>query len=219
MKPHSKLVALAVAGMIAASPMLPPAFAGTTTSTDSTAQSVQTIDDQTQLIRTDDSVYRALQGIPAARLAIFNGAPEDAAILASDIFKGLEAAQLDAKNTGLETSNGDANGDTYVPFDMSMSLAEGFKPTPENAVSIQEANSHIANGNSKQAAEVLKLANIDVTVSAALIPIDASVNHAGDAVDLINKGQFYEANLAMKAIEDSVVVEAYSINAVPVQGS
>lgn len=220
MKTQSKFVALVVAGMLAAGPMLAPAFAQTaSTSNDSAVQAAQTTGQQNQLIRTADEAYRALRNIQAARLAIFEGTPDKAAGLAEGIYKDLQTAQENAGNTSLPTNKSSTGNDVYVPFDMSMSLAEGFQPTSEKEARLTEANGLLASGNSKQAAEVLKLANIDVTVSAALIPINASVQHAKDAVDLISNNQFYEANLALKAIEDSVVIEAYGIDTIPVQGS
>lgn len=36
-----------------------------------------------------------------------------------------------------------------------------------------------------------------------------------DATKMIGEGKYYEANLALKAAEDSVVIETYAIDAVP----
>ncbi|MEO8224165.1 MAG: hypothetical protein ABI661_05125 [Gammaproteobacteria bacterium] len=67
---------------------------------------------------------------------------------------------------------------------------EGFKVTTE-----------------KEAVEVLKAANVDLTVAAVLLPMNASQAHVKDA-----------ANLALKAVEDSVIINSYSIDSLPMQG-
>ena len=39
-----------------------------------------------------------------------------------------------------------------------------------------------------------------------------------DAVKLMGEKKYYEANLALKAVEDSIIVERYDVDGVPVQG-
>jgi hypothetical protein len=100
-----------------------------------------------------------------------------------------------------------------------MGLAEDFVPSQDNAATLQQASDHLAKGDQKQAAEVLKSANIDVTVTAAMVPVDRSMTRARDAMNLIRDGKYYEANLALKDIEDSILVEAYAVDAIPAQGT
>jgi hypothetical protein len=171
------------------------------------------------IINTVDEAYKALREVRAARLAIFNGSTDEAMKLTTEAQKNLLSAQSQMSQFSVQTKKAVAAGEAYIPFDTSMSLSEGFKPTAEKQTHIAKANEHIAKGESKQAVEVLKAANIDVTLSAALIPATASVGHVDSALALMKENKFYEANLALKAIEDSVVLDSYSVDAIPVQGA
>lgn len=100
--------------------------------------------------------------------------------------------------------------DAYIPFDTSLALAKDFKATAEKQASIEDANRDIAKGAREQAVAVLKAANIGVTVSTALIPVFASRQHIRDAAALLGQKKYYEANLALKAVEDLVVFNTHS---------
>ena len=171
------------------------------------------------IINTVEDAYKALREIRAARLAIFNASTEEALKLTMEAQTNLQAAQGQVAQYAVKTQKPAAAGDAYIPFDSSMTLSEGFKATPEKQATLVKANEHIANGESKKAVEVLKAANIDLTLSAALIPANASVAHVNDAIALMKEQKFYEANLALKAIEDSVIIDSYSVDAIPVQGA
>lgn len=152
------------------------------------------------VMTTADETYKAMREIHAARLAIFNGSPDEATAF-------IGAAQAD-----MEAVGGRLREDAYIPFDTSLALAKDFEPTAEKQASIEEANRDIARGAREQAVAVLKAAKIGVTVSAALIPVFASLQHVKDAAALLGQKKYYEANLALKAVEDSVVFNTHSAN-------
>lgn len=170
------------------------------------------------IIKTTDDAFYALRAVQAARLAIFNGSIAEAVKLVNEAKTDMLKAKDEAKNFEILTHKTAKGGDVYVPFDTSMTLAEGFKPTTEKQASINKANQHLAKGEHKHAMEVLKAANIDVTIVAAMIPVNASLQHINDTEMLMNEKKFYEANLVLKAIQDSVIIDAYSIDAIPKQG-
>ncbi len=216
-----KITTAAVAAFMVATPLLAVAQSNAAeTKNDPVATATAKVANKgSQLLKTSNEAYRALREVRAARLSIFNGDSNKATKFTNDAEKALLSAQKNAAGFAVSTNKGSKSGEIYIPFDMSMSLAEGFVATPEKAKKLKEANAHIANGKSKKAAEVLKLANIDVTVTAALVPIGSSVNHMRDAVALIKVGKFYEANRELKAVEESVIIDSYGIDTVPVQGS
>jgi hypothetical protein len=102
---------------------------------------------------------------------------------------------------------------------MSIGLAEGFVPSEEMAGSLREASQLFEQGNHRNAVEVLRLANIDITVSAGLVPAKSSLAQIQGAIKLLDEKKYHEANLALKALEDSVVFESYSADTIPAQGS
>lgn len=118
----------------------------------------------------------------------------------------------------MASTSGDKSAREYVPFDVQIALSETFKPDQTNIADLKAAREHIQKGDQKAAAETLRQANIDVKVSAAMVPVDTALQHLGDAVKFIGEKKFYEANLALKAVEDAVKVENYSPDTVPTQG-
>ena len=243
MKTFTKLGAITAAGLIAASQFAMPAFAAEAdaapaASTSDAAKVVPTSTEKAntkqadteqaktkqadtaneQLLLSSDEAYEALRDVQSARLAIFNGKPEVANKQIAAASEKLKAAAAHAEGLSIDTAKGKSNDESYIPVDISMSLAEGFVPDETKAKKIKEANEHIAKGDEKKAAEVLKLAEIDITVAAVLLPIDASIRHVTAAVDLMAKKQYYEANLALMAIENSILIESFGIDSVPAQG-
>ncbi|TYC69018.1 YfdX family protein [Stappia sp. BW2] len=189
----------------------------TTPAKDAVATATQS-SEENAILKTADDAYQAIREVRAARIAIFNGQPDQATNFVNGAKKDFEAAQTAMSTYAIKDKKTPKEGDSYLPFDSSLSLAEGFVPTQDKQETLLKANEHLAKGESKKAAEILKLANVDVTVTAALVPANASVAHVTDAAKLIGEKKYYEANLALKAIEDSVVVENYSVDAVPAQG-
>lgn len=171
----------------------------------------------TGVVRTVEDVYTAMREIRAARLAIFDGSGPAAVSFVNDATKNIEAAKAaDEKNKPAADSARIAAG--FIPFDTSMMIAEDYKATPQKALKVQEANQHLAKGDHKTALEKLRLANINVMTTAALLPVGPTMEHLADAANLLQQGKYYGANVALKAIEDSVIVQTYDDNGLPVNG-
>ncbi len=218
---RSKLAAIALSGMVAIAPLAGAAWAietgSATARAENSAQNAETAK-PSELMKTSEEVFGALRDVRSARMAIFNGDIDQASSLVANASRGFDAADARIAALGIRNPKDDADNVTYVPFQMAMGVAEDFVPSEDTAAPLQQANEHLAKGDQKQAAEVLKSADIDVTVTAAMAPIDQSVAKTKDAAALIRDGKYYEANLALKDIEDSIVVEAYAIDAIPSQG-
>lgn len=240
MNTRSKIAMLALSALMSTSALavVTPSFADTTTNPpaatttptaatpatatpapkDAVAKVSEKANDDA-IIKTVDEAYKAMREVQAARLAIFNGSTDQADKFVAEAKNNMRDAQTQAKDFAIKTQKPAADGDAYIPFDTSISLSEGFKPTAEKQASLDKANAHLAKGEHKEAVEVLKAANVDVTISAAMIPANASVSHINDAVNLISQKKYYEANLALKAVQDSVIIDAYSADGIPTQGA
>ncbi|GJL81394.1 MAG: protein YfdX [marine bacterium B5-7] len=217
MNGKSKILAVALATLMTGSTLGAVEYvyaAETTTQADSAKQA-----ESKNIIKTLDEAHKALGETRAARLAIFNGTPEIAGKLVNDAMADFKVVNDSVKDFAVANVTPTLKDDSYVPFDTSMTLSEDFVPTPEKQVTIGKANDHLAKGDKDKALETLKLADIDVNLSAAFIPSKASIGHIEDAIKLIGEGKYYEANLALKAIEDSVVVQSFNMDEVPTQGA
>jgi hypothetical protein len=175
----------------------------------------KTADQDAGKLSTDGSA--AIHDVSLARLAIFNGQPVSASKYTAQALTALDKAAMD--NTAftkaefeLKTPKGTVQPGsgatpsttriTWIPIDGSMTLGEDYIETPEKAAGVAKANEQLKHGDHKQAMETLKLADINVSVVLELAPLDATKNGIKKAEELIDKGKYYEANQALKGVED-----------------
>jgi hypothetical protein len=223
MKRTNRTLALVMSGALIAGPLAyttMPAFADTapaaaTQNNDAVAKTTANSTD-TQLLTTVDDAFTAMRETRAARLALFDGNTDMAGKMTNDAVTKMKAAEGAEAKWGVPSKSG-KKGVTYVPFDSSIALGEDFTVTPDNAKAVGKANDQMAKGNAKGAADTLKASDIDVSISAALVPAKLSLTHLQDAANLIKKGNYYEANLALKAVEDGVVIDQWGLNDLPQQ--
>ncbi|MDP4024061.1 YfdX family protein [Methylobacterium sp. NEAU 140] len=104
----------------------------------------------------------------------------------------------------------------WIPVDAQLVLADDFVvKNKDQAKAIDEANQHLKAGDRKGAIERLKLAGIEVDFTMAVVPLDKTVQGVNDAAKLIQDGKYYEANSALKGVEDGVRFDVIDATAVP----
>jgi hypothetical protein len=165
--------------------------------------------------------FSAVRAVRAARIALFNGKPELVKQLLDSADASLQAAEkeapsftvkvsetVDGKNEGSATENGKVD---LIPIDATLALADDYVPTHEKKNHIAKANEHFKKGQTKEAMEELRLADIDLNYTRILMPIDATKKHVDQAIKLLDEHKYYEANLALKAVEDGLTVQTMSL--------
>jgi hypothetical protein len=95
-----------------------------------------------------------------------------------------------------------------VPIDAGLVFAEDYVATPEKQKKIEQANKHLAKGETAKAIAALREADIDVSVSRVLLPVKDTVKHVDKAMELMKAQKYFEANLALKAAEDGAIVDS-----------
>ena len=173
----------------------------------------QTKSDQ-DLIRVSEDALKTMRDVGSARLAIFNGFPRQAQIYIDAAVTRSEAALKDADKYALDINASKKDGEKYVPFNTGLTVAETLEPSKEQQANISSANRHMRRGETKKAMETLKVGEIDFALATELLPIQTAKTHIEDAARLIGEGKYYEANLALKAVQDSVVTEILDTDAV-----
>lgn len=215
MKTKSKIGTLLLVGLMASTALASVVRAETAATPTVAAPTYAT---QTQMLRLSEEGRTALMSAQAARMALFND-KHDAA--RSDIERGigaLEAASATMKDVMIPgTDAADAKAE-YLPFDTKFGLSETFVATPEKQAALGKAQGLFQSDTPDAAVEVLRNAGVEVVVSTALLPGESAIQHLKDARSLLDEGKFYEANLALKAVEDSVIVRTFGIEAIPAQG-
>lgn len=164
----------------------------------------KTAESEALATRMSEAGFMAMRAITAARIAIFNDKPELAKQLVASAIGYLDVvANDDAEYTLL--GSGDASGSTgerMVPIDGSLFVADTFVSTPEKQQQLADANELLKQGESAKAIEILKLASVDVSIQRVLMPVGPTIQAVNTASDLLEKDQFYEANLALKSAVD-----------------
>ncbi|MCU0906339.1 MAG: YfdX family protein [Rhodobacteraceae bacterium] len=174
---------------------------------------------QTRMLRLSTEARTALAAAQAARLALFNDNRE---VARTEIDRGtaaLDGAMATLRDVMIPGTDAPDARPEFLPFDSRLGLAETFVATPGTAAALGHARSLFRSDAPDAAIEVLRAASVEVTVSTALLPGEATLQHLRDARSLIDEGRIHEANMALKAVEDSVVVRTFGIDAIPVQGA
>jgi hypothetical protein len=170
----------------------------------------------------------AFRALHMARLAIFEADPAMAKKLIADARAALVKAKGDSTAfmkaeadlrppAGMKPAPVAAAGPaiSWLPIDGQLGLGEDFVATPAKAAAVAEANKHLEKGQRKEAIEKLRLADVSVTFTTALAPLDRTLADVDAAAKLMDEGKYYEANAAMKKVEDAVRYDSVAIVAVP----
>jgi hypothetical protein len=179
----------------------------------------------------------AFRDLHMTRLAIFDADPAQAKSLISKAQSELGKAKTDetvftkaeselkqpvaASGTNAQkpqdtSANPDMKKPTaWLPIDGQLVLSDDFVATPQKAAAVTEANKALAKGDQKAALDRLKLADVNVSFTMAIVPLTKTINDVDQAATLINQGKYYEANASLKQAEDGVRFDVADVNAVP----
>ncbi|MGO4909478.1 YfdX family protein [Pseudorhodobacter sp. W20_MBD10_FR17] len=216
MKASNKFIAAALAGLVATSSF--GSFAAYAAGTDAKAPTAAYAT-QKELLKTADEALSTVTHVRAARMALFDNKIDEAKANVADATKALSAGETDLKALLVADSDKADAAKAFLPFDMSMALTDTFKPTQESEKALKEAKGLMTSGEKDKAIEVLRVASVDLNISAALLPEQGSLDKLKQATDLLEGQEYFAANLALKSIEDSVVVRNFGIDAIPAQGN
>lgn len=163
-------------------------------------------------IRVSEDGFRAARAIRMARIEIFNGRPKEADEQLTRAASALAAAEREApeafKDMRPRGRAGAVPSDAiWVPVDAGIFLSDDFVATPDRQRRIAAANAHLRRGEHARALEEFRLAEVDVGVTRVLMPLAATRTRLASAQALMQQGNYYEANLALKAAEDGMVVD------------
>jgi hypothetical protein len=175
----------------------------------------------------------AFDEIQQARLAIFSGRPAQATKLVKEAQQSIKAAQAD--NTAFMKAESDlktppsmtyqsssAKSTTpvsWLPVGADVTVIDDFAAKPSQAKAVASANEQLKKGKAGAAMQVLKLADINVSYTMALVPLKQTVADVDKAAGLLSAGKYYEANQTLKQIQDSVRYDWVDLKALPQPGN
>lgn len=141
-----------------------------------------------------------------------NGKSSDSAKSAS-----TDATNASSSKTDMASNDNSApdQSKTWLPIDGQVMLGADYQVSDANTQAVQDANKAMKAGNTKEAHDQLKLAGVDVSFAVALVPLDQTVQDVQQAQSDLGAGKFYEANLDLKKVQDSIVVAEADAIGVP----
>lgn len=212
MNTKSKLTAMLLAtSMLVAAPVVHLVQAAESQTAPATTEQAA----KPSVLKTSAGALSAMNAIHKARLALFEGNTDSAKTL---VKTALEGFQGDMGSYLIKDSEKTAKDAYFLPFESAFGVSETFVLTDEHSPAMQAAGSHMNSGDKDSALQVLIEANIDVTTQAAMLPAAQTVDQLKAAESDLNAGKFYEANLALQAIEKSVAVKSFTTADLPQQG-
>ncbi len=183
---------------------------------------------------------RAYQDITLTRLAIFDGRIDDAKKSIGDAdasfakAKGDESvftkAEADLKmpqsgnkaatTGGTAQHQGASASDAktpiaWLPVDGTVSINEDYSLDPAKVAAVSDANKSLKAGDSQSAMAKLKLADVNMGVTLAVVPLNQTINDVHQAAGLINDGKYYEASQLLRQAQDGERFDVASVSEKP----
>jgi len=103
----------------------------------------------------------------------------------------------------------------WLPVGGAISINEDFTGNPAKTAAVAEANKHLKNGDRNEALEKLKLADVDIDVTLAVVPLEQTIDDVHQAASLINDGKYYEASQQLNQAQNGERFEVTSATDTP----
>ena len=208
MKSNTKFIAAVVAAAVSTTMIAQIANATAAVKT----ETEQAGELKTSVVKIPETGKIILDGVHGARLALFDGNVDTAKDLISDAEGRFDehTAKFALKLAG--------DNSFAIPVDSGLQFADGFQPTEIHAEAITLAGGHIQDGNMDKAVKVMTDAGVKLDVKVVVLPVEAAAANLKQALADIDAGNIHQANMALKAVESSIVVEDYQPGALPAQG-
>ncbi|MDS4041656.1 MAG: YfdX family protein [Candidatus Competibacter sp.] len=161
------------------------------------------------IVRLSEEGSKVARDISLARVAIFDGQSQEAVKLIDEAKATLVTAAKDAAKLAIKKPD-KTDAEPMIPIDARLTMADDFVLTAEKKEKIDKVNEHLRKGETKQALEVLRPADVKLTLTTLFMPLEATSKAVDQAANLLTQNKYYEANLALKKAEDGWVVDSQS---------
>ena len=181
----------------------------------------------TRLAIFDGRVNDAKKFINQADQAFTKAKTADSVFMKSEADLRSKAAPTSAKADNASAKNTEstapqpANGTdmtkpiAWLPVDGTVSLAEDYTMQPMKSKAIADANKSLEKGDRQGAMDKLKLADVDVDVTTAVVPLKQTINDVHQAAQLVDSGKYYEGSQKLRAVQASTIILVDNIPALP----
>ncbi|WP_171060680.1 YfdX family protein [Poseidonocella sp. HB161398] len=173
---------------------------------------------QDEFLKVSDEGLSVLSKVHQARAELYDGQTDAAAKLLDDAGTALDSAKGDLHQMLVADTSSGSDEPVLLPVDVQIGYGETFVPDEASNKAISEAGAQMQANEPDKALETLRMAELDMRVIAAMMPLDATAAHISDAQKAIGTGDTASAETSLAALEDGVVVQGWTIDAIPRQG-
>jgi hypothetical protein len=181
----------------------------------------KTASSASDLIKFSEAGRETIRLVRIARIDIFNGDPKGSMEALTGAKTHLAAAEKEAPTFKVNTNKSSPSKQggskqvtaKAVPVSGQLVLADSFAPTPKKQKAVAKANEHLKKGQHQQAMDALRQGQISVNYISEWMPLASTGKNLDQAIKLEQAGKYYQANLALKAIEDNLVIESVMLPA------
>jgi hypothetical protein len=103
----------------------------------------------------------------------------------------------------------------WLPIDGTITINEDYTANPAKTAAVADANNSLKSGDRKSAMEKLKLADMKVDVTLAIIPLEQTIKYTHQAAGLINDNKYYEASQVLRQAQDNLRFDVANISDTP----
>ena len=103
----------------------------------------------------------------------------------------------------------------WLPVDGAITINEDYTASPAKTAAVSDANKSLKSGDRKGAMEKLKLADMNIDVTLAVIPLEQTIKSVHQATELINSGKYYEASQVLRLAQDNERFDGTNISGTP----
>jgi hypothetical protein len=103
----------------------------------------------------------------------------------------------------------------WLPVGGAMSINEDYTGSPAKTAAVAEANKHLKNGDRNEALTKLKLADVDIDIILAVVPLEQTIDDVHQAASLIDDGKYYEASQLLNKAQNGERFEVANATGTP----
>jgi hypothetical protein len=103
----------------------------------------------------------------------------------------------------------------WLPIDGAITINEDYTANPAKTAAVADANKSLKSGDRKSAMEKLKLADMSVDVTLAVIPLEQTIKYTHQAAGLIDGGKYYEASQVLRLAQDNLRFDVTNSSGAP----
>jgi hypothetical protein len=164
--------------------------------------------------KTDEAVFTKAQA--DLKMPTSNEASANKNVSGAAPMTNVEGEKIPGASNGMPAEMADQKKPiAWLPIDGEITINEDYTTNPAKTAAVADANKSLKSGDRKSAMEKLKLADMKVDVTLAVIPLEQTIKYTHQAAGLINDNKYYEASQVLRQAQDNLRFDIANIPETP----